>query len=80
MNPFRGVLKQLRPTRDLLGIQNGPSNSAIERPQRLQRIDHLSACCEIRFACLLQDFNRKRVIWINEDHYGNSEWCACERR
>ena len=46
-----------------------PTNQ--QRDRRLstfQRFDHLPARCEIRFDCLLQNFSRHPVIWINEGH------------
>jgi hypothetical protein len=73
MNPFSGVIKQLRPACNLLIIQPARSDSPIEGLERPQRVDHLSARCEIRFTGFLQDLNRQRVIWINEDHHINSE-------
>ena len=41
MNPFGGIIKQLRPARSPLVIPNGMTNRTIEDPQRLKRADHL---------------------------------------
>ena len=53
MNPFSGVIKQRRSTCNLLIIQPARSDRPIERLERLQRVDHLSARCEIRFTGFL---------------------------
>src|SRR3954463_14288710 len=74
MNPLGSVIEQLRPARDLLAVVSRRSNRTIEGSQRLKRGDHFSQPREIGFPCLLQDFSRQRVIWINEGH----GWC--ERR
>jgi len=66
MNPLGGIIKQLRPAHSPIVIPNGRTNRTNESPQRLERVDHLSASRKIDISCLLQDYSGQRVFWINE--------------
>ena len=61
VNSFRSIFEQFSPALDLL--LTGPAlYGTIGSSERLKRIDHLPARCEIRLSHLLPDFNRQRII------------------